>query len=197
MENVGEVLYCPDFAMTRRSDGSYTMAISGKATLEVTPKGIRFAREFMPQFLQRLKAVQLTVGGSFFSGPDSLPAMLSNDPTIFERCRVLEPAPSARLIRQIVANVGATFPGLAGFGVDHAWGAYVDCTPDAVPVISRVDGIDGLVIAAGASGHGFGLGPGLATLAADLATDGTTAVDPTPFRLQRFADGSAIEVGAL
>ena len=31
--NVGEVLYCPDFAMTRRLDGIYTLATSRNATL--------------------------------------------------------------------------------------------------------------------------------------------------------------------
>ena len=70
--NVGEVLYCPDLAMTRRLDGSYTLAISGTATLEITPQGIRFAREFMPQFIRRLKAVQLGIGHSFLSGPESV-----------------------------------------------------------------------------------------------------------------------------
>ncbi len=195
-ENVGEVLYCPDFAMTRRLDGSYTVAISGKATLEITPKGIRFAREFMPQFIERLKSVQLSVGTSFFTGPDSLQAMLSNDPTIFEKCRVLDPAPRQKLVNAMLTNVRTTFPELAEVGVDHAWGAYIDATPDAVPVISKTE-VGGLVIAAGSSGHGFGLGPGIAMLAADLATDRAPCVDPHPFRLTRFEDRSSIEVGSL
>ena len=197
MENLGEVLYCPDFAMTRRLDGSYTIAVSGKATLEITPQGIRFAREFMPQFLQRLKAVQVTLGKSFFSGPESLSTLLGNDPHVFEKIRVLDPAPLARQIRLIVANVNATYPQLGGIEVDHTWGAYVDCTPDAVPVVSTVDSLGGLVIAAGSSGHGFGLGPGLAHLAADLTTNAQPSVDPAPFRLQRLTDGTRIEVGAL
>jgi glycine/D-amino acid oxidase-like deaminating enzyme len=196
MENLGEVLYCPDFAMTRRSDGSYTVAISGKATLEVTPKGIRFFPQFLPQFIQRLKAVQLTVGTSFFTGPDSLGAMVSNDPLIFEKNRVLDPAPNARLINAMMRNVRETWPDQT-FTIDHAWGAYVDCTPDAVPVISKVESISGLVIAAGSSGHGFGLGPGIATLATELALNDTTSVDAAPFRLDRFASGAAIEVGPI
>ena len=196
MENLGEVLYCSDFAMTRRLDGSYTLAISGRATLELTPKGIRFAREFMPQFIQRLKSVQVGIGKSFLTGPDGLDGTFGNDPTIFENNRVLDPAPRARLLTELLANVRSTWPDIP-FEVDHAWGAYVDSTPDAVPVISTVDKISGLVIAAGASGHGFGLGPGLAMLAAELATGADTSVDATPFRLGRFSDGSAIEVGKL
>lgn len=196
VENLGEVLYCPDFALTRRNDGSYTVAISGRATLEITPQGIRYFRQFLPQFIQRLKAVQLTVGKSFFSGPDSLASVMSDDPHIFEKTRVLDPEPNARLVRTMMRNVAETWPQLQGLEIDHAWGAYVDCTPDAIPVISKT-AVDGLIIAAGSSGHGFGLGPGIATLAGELATNAQTSVDAAPFRLQRFGDGSAIEVGAI
>jgi len=195
--NVGEVIYCPDLAMTRRLDGSYTLAISGRASLEITPQGIRFVREFMPQFIQRLKAVQLGLGKSFVSGPDSLPAVLGSDPTIFEKTRVLDPAPNPRLLKEIISNVRGTFPQLADMEIDHVWGAYVDCTPDAVPVISGIDPIGGLFLAAGCSGHGFGLGPGIGYLAAQLVTNETPSVDPTHFRLSRLVDGSKIKVGSL
>ncbi len=195
--NVGEVLYSPDFAMTRRIDGSYTLAISGRATLELTPQGIRFAREFMPQFIQRLKAVQVGLGQSFVSGPDSLSALFSDDPAIFTRNRVLDPAPIGRLVKAILENVRGTFPGLADIEVDHAWGAFVDCTPDAVPVISPVDALGGLYLAAGCSGHGFGLGPGIGYLVAQMAANDTPAVDPSHFRLSRLVDGSKVAVGAL
>jgi len=66
-----------------------------------------------------------------------------------------------------------------------------------VPVISTVDALGGLVIAAGSSGHGFGLGPGIATLAVELARNDPTSVDAAPFRLSRFAGGEAIEVGPI
>ena len=195
--NVGEVLYCPDVAMTRRLGGSYTMAISGRATLEITPQGIRFAREFLPQFIKRFKSVKLRLGSSFFGGPESLGALFGNDATIFERNRVLDPAPNRRLVQVIMDNVRGTFPQLAGLEIDQAWGAYVDCTPDAIPVISGVDTLGGLYLAAGCSGHGFGLGPGVGYLAAELITNETPSVDPTPFRFARLIDGSMINVGPL
>jgi glycine/D-amino acid oxidase-like deaminating enzyme len=195
--NIGEVLYCPDVAMTRRLDGSYTMAISGRATLEVTPQGLRFAREFMPQFIQRLKAVQLGLGKSFLAGPESLTALFGSNAGIFERNRVLDPAPNQRLVKAIIENVRGTFPQLAGLEIDHAWGAYVDCTPDAIPVVSEIDPVQGFYLAAGCSGHGFGLGPGIGYLAAQLIANETTKVDPTHFRLTRLIDGSKIKVGSL
>jgi glycine/D-amino acid oxidase-like deaminating enzyme len=69
----------------------------------------------------------------------------------------------------------------------------IDVTPDAVPIISKVDSHPGLYIATGFSGHGFGIGPAAGELAADLVTDGTPLVDPTPFRFSRFSDGSLIQ----
>lgn len=195
--NVGECLYSPDFALTRRLDGSYTMAISGKATIDITAQGLRYSREFMTQFVRRLKNVRLAVGASLFTGPESLPALLTDNDRIFEQTRVLDPAPQQWLVRRILEGVRSTFPQLADIEADSAWGALVDCSPDAVPVISTVDQVGGLVLAAGCSGHGFGMGPGIGLLAADLLGNDTPCVDPTPFRLSRLVDGSKLQVAAL
>lgn len=195
--NVGEVVYCPDLAMTRRLDGSYTVAISGRVTLELTPQGLRFSREFMPQFIQRLKAVQMGVSASFVNGPESIEAVFGSDPAFFEKTRVLDPAPNGRLVKAILSNLRGTFPQLAGVEIDSAWGAYVDCTPDAVPVVSAMNSFAGLFLAAGCSGHGFGLGPGIGYLAAELVANEAPSIDPTHFRLERLIDGSRIKVGSL
>jgi glycine/D-amino acid oxidase-like deaminating enzyme len=195
--NVGEVLYSPDFAMTRRLDGSYTLAISGRATLELTAQGIRYSRQFMPQFIKRIKAVSMKMGKSMFSGPESIGAMLTNNDRVFETIRVLDPHPSAALVRSIMDNVRGTFPALANIEIDHSWGAFVDCTPDAVPVVSGIETISGLYLAAGCSGHGFGTGPGIGYLASQLIANDTPAVDPDPFRHSRLLDGTKLTVGPL
>lgn len=195
--DVGACLYSPDFAMTRRLDGSYTLAISGKATIDLTAQGLRYAREFLPQFRRRLKNVRLAIGKSLFTGPESLPALLTDNDRIFEQTRVLDPAPQQWLVRRILQGVRAAFPQLADVAVTSAWGAMVDCSPDAVPVISKVDQVNGLVLAAGCSGHGFGMGPGIARLAIDLLVNGTPCVDPAPFRLARLVDGSPLQIAAI
>ena len=195
--DLGGCLYSPDYALTRRLDGSYTMAISGKATIDLTAQGMRYAREFMPQFVRRLKNVRVAVGSSLFSGPESLPALLTDNNLIFEQNRVLDPAPQQWLVKRILANVGHAFPQLSGIAIDSAWGSLVDCTPDAVPVISKVDQVNGLVLAAGCSGHGFGMGPGIGFLAAELLRNAEPSVDITPFRLSRLVDGSRLDIAAL
>ena len=195
--DLGSCLYSPDFAMTRRLDGSYTLAISGKATIDITPQGLRYAREFIPQFYRRLKNVRLAVGRSFVSGPESLPALLTNNDRIFEQNRVLDPAPQQWLVRKVLEGVRGTFPQLANLEIDSTWGALVDCSPDTVPVISKVDQVEGLVLAAGCSGHGFGMGPGIGYLAAELLRNDNPSVDPTAFRLSRLVDGSPLQIAAI
>jgi glycine/D-amino acid oxidase-like deaminating enzyme len=195
--NIGEIIYTPDCALTRRLDGSYTMAISGRATLEVTPQGLRYAKPFIPMFKKRLKAVRLSVGESFISGPESLATWYSGKPHRFGRIRTLDPDPSQSMMRAVLARVRSNFPDLANIEVAEAWGAYVDSTPDALPVISPLESAPGLFLAAGCSGHGFGLGPGVGYLAAQLIANETPTADPAPFRLSRLLDGSKIEVGPI
>lgn len=195
--NLGEALYTPECALTRRLDGGYTLAISGKATLELTPQGLRYARAFLPMFKKRLKAIKFGFGSSFFSGPEALGTWRFDQISPFERSRVLDPAPSGRAIRLLLARARGLFPALGGIGVAESWGAYIDSTPDAVPVISPVDQLRGFFLAAGFSGHGFGLGPGAGRLAAALIVGATPIIDPKPFRLSRLLDGSKAEVGAI
>jgi sarcosine oxidase subunit beta len=71
------------------------------------------------------------------------------------------------------------------------WGGLIDRTPDVIPVLDAVDGYPGLVVGAGFSGHGFGIGPISGEILANLATAGSDdRFDLTPFRLSRFADGN-------
>nr|WP_255762053.1 FAD-binding oxidoreductase [Halomonas alkalisoli] len=195
--DIGDVIYTPDFALTRRLDGSYTMAISGKARLEITPQGLRFGKAFLPMFIKRLGAMEFGIGKSFIHGPEGLAGWGSSTPSTFERNRVLDPAPRSEAIAEILKRVRARFPALANIEVAETWGAYVDCTPDAVPVISAVGEVPGFFLAAGCSGHGFGLGPGIGHLAADLVANDRPCVDPKPYSLSRLTDGSKVEVGAI
>jgi len=148
-------------------------------------------------FVKRLKAVEIGVGSSFFRGPEALNRWEFDEKSPFEQIRVLDPVPDQRAINYLLDSFKRLYPALPGITVSQAWGAYIDSTPDAVPVISPVDRIQGFVLAAGFSGHGFGLGPGAGQLAASMVTGDAPPVDPTPFRYSRFGDGSKVKVGAI
>ena len=95
-----------------------------------------------------------------------------------------------------VTALKAAFPAFRDMKIMQEWAGLIDVTPDAVPVISPVDAVPGLVVATGFSGHGFGIGPAAGRLAADLATGAPPIVDPHAFRFSRFSDGSPIVVEA-
>lgn len=76
-----------------------------------------------------------------------------------------------------------------------AWAGMIDTMPDVVPVVDRVASLPGLTIATGMSGHGFGIGPGMGRVVADLVAGGDPGHDLARFRLSRFTDGSALVPG--
>jgi glycine/D-amino acid oxidase-like deaminating enzyme len=112
----------------------------------------------------------------------------------------LEPADPDRYSNQAgevfldlsVEKVGSRFPGLENASIASTYAGCYDVTPDFNPVISTTP-VDGLVVAAGFSGHGFKISPSVGRLVADLVVDGQSSdphVPESEFRLSRFADGA-------
>jgi len=63
----------------------------------------------------------------------------------------------------------AVYPPLAARSVTRSWAGIEAFTPDDLPVLGPVLGLDGLLIAAGFSGHGFALVPTVGDVLARLA----------------------------
>ena len=63
-------------------------------------------------------------------------------------------------------------------------------------MLDRVDGVDGLYLCSGFSGHGFKLSPMVGALMAELIGDGrAVTMDISPLRLARFAEGNLNRAG--
>ncbi|MEM7562012.1 MAG: FAD-binding oxidoreductase, partial [Pseudomonadota bacterium] len=77
----------------------------------------------------------------------------------------------------------------------ECWAGMIDALPDVVPVMDKAADIDGLWIATGFSGHGFGIGPAAGKIMADLMQGKSVEHDLHRFRLARFSDGSQIIPG--
>ncbi|MCC7275280.1 MAG: FAD-binding oxidoreductase [Alphaproteobacteria bacterium] len=189
-------VHTPGYAFRRREDGGYTVAVGGAGRVELTPQGLRYARKFLPLFLKRRKKLTLGIGRSFLSGPEARASWSLDQVSPFERTRVLDPPADPRLIEAAMGRLRAAYPALAGLRVVEAWGGLIDSTPDARPVISPAGPLRGFFVAAGFSGHGFGLGPGAGRLAADLVAGDPPIVDPAPFRYSRLVDGSPLRPSA-
>lgn len=189
-------LSMPGAVIRRRVDGGYTIAIRGRGRLELTPQGLRYAREFWPMFMKRRSAgLTIRLGRSFLEGPEAFARWSADSVSPFEKTRVLDPEPDMGVVREGLRGLVQAYPQLAGIRAAESWGGWIDCTPDAIPVISPVEALPGFFLATGFSGHGFGIGPAAGRLAADLVTGAAPLVDPHPFRYARLVDGS--DLGAV
>jgi glycine/D-amino acid oxidase-like deaminating enzyme len=103
-----------------------------------------------------------------------------------ERVRILDPVPDRRLVAETHQRALALLPALRNTASTTAWAGYIDSTPDGVPAIGEVSGLRGFYLAAGFSGHGFGIGPGAGHLVADLITGVSPIVEPRPYHPDRF-----------
>lgn len=190
--------YTSTFACCPQIDGSYTVSVSGRGRLEPGAQSIRYARQFYPTFKSRGKNLKFNLGiKPFLMGPEALGSWDFDRQSPFERVRILDPAADADMVQEGLAAMRKEYPALANIKLAQAWGGMIDSTPDAIPVISTVDKLPGLVLSAGYSAHGFGIGPGAGRLAADLATDATPVVDPTPYRYSRLVDGSGLDAPGM
>ncbi len=179
--------------LRRRDDGCYTVALAGRGQVDIAPQNIRYALKFYPLYRSNIaKKLGFRLNRSFFSGPEAAGRWTHRDVSPFEKMRVLDPAPDSGQLREALQQLVQLFPQLQGIGVDHAWGGWIDTTPDLVPVIDRIESVPGLFVASGFSGHGFGIGPGAGQLCAQLVNEQPLFTDITPYRLARFAHGAAM-----
>ena len=181
-----DALHTAQVSVTRRGRG-HTLAISGRARVDVTPQQLRFATSFVPMFLRRRRS--LAPGGleGMRSGHETLARWALDRPTPMEARRILDPKVDRSQIAETLRRARALFPDLANVPMTASWAGYIDSTPDGVPAIGELAEVPGLILAAGFSGHGFGIGPGAGHLIADLVTGATPIVDPVPYHPARFA----------
>jgi glycine/D-amino acid oxidase-like deaminating enzyme len=185
-QGLPDALHTHSISITRRGDLGYALAMSGRGRVDVTPQQLRFSPQFLPMFLKRWRV--LAPGGleGIRSGHETLKRWALDAPTPMERMRILDPTPDQGAIKTMHARAVKLVPGLGKAAITSAWAGYIDATPDGVPGIGSVDQVPGFILAAGFSGHGFGIGPGSGHLIADLVTGSEPIVDPKPYEPKRF-----------
>ena len=187
----------PGLAIRRRADGGYTVATGDLAEHYLSPASFRYFTKFLKLLKISAKDVRLRP-----AAPKGDPGAwgqprrwTAEEVSPFERRRVLNPAPSAAAVKRIEERLPGRFPALKGAKLAEAWAGMIDVTPDAVPTLGEDPGIAGLYIATGLSGHGFGIGPAIGRIMADLMEGGGAGHDLSRFRPTRFSDGSEIRPG--
>ncbi|WP_439124820.1 NAD(P)/FAD-dependent oxidoreductase [Marivita sp.] len=185
------------FAFRTRADGGASLAAGGFHELFVGPDAVRA----LPKYRTQLMADPF--GTRFLPvAPKGYPdawgtkrQWAEDEVSPFEGIRVLNPKPNSRKLKKVAAEVEHLFPEVGPIRYRAMWAGMIDTMPDVVPVVDRVDAISGLTIGTGMSGHGFGIGPGMGKVLADLVCGDSTGHDLHRFRLSRFSDGSRMDLG--
>jgi sarcosine oxidase subunit beta len=147
------------------------MLLTDQAPARLVPVVGCFGR---PLSLKQLAAGAYLIGGGW-------PARVPDD--ALNRWEVLEPS-----VRGSLEVARTVYPPLAERTVARSWAGIEAFMPDDLPALGPPPGIDGLLIAAGFSGHGFALVPAVGDVLARLAL----GVDPRAhlwrgLRADRFA----------
>ncbi|GAT08876.1 FAD-binding oxidoreductase [Mycolicibacterium novocastrense] len=138
--------------------------------------------------LVSLQYVRPELGGEILFGNSDLSEPENADPDAYSN-RATE-----SFVDLTVERVGTRFPGFTDAAITGSYAGCYDATPDWNPVISAT-AIDGVLVAAGFSGHGFKIAPAVGRLIADLVVDGRSSdprIPETDFRLSRFVDGDLL-----
>ncbi len=103
---------------------------------------------------------------------------------------------SPGFIQDIWSRLARRIPSLADAEFSTGYAGLYTSTPDSHPIMDAVEGIDGLYVCTGFSGHGFKLSPMVGVLMAELMLEGgATSIDISPLRISRFAEGDLNNTG--
>jgi glycine/D-amino acid oxidase-like deaminating enzyme len=178
------------FGFRKRMDGGYTVATLGVRTIDLVPDQFRLLPAYLPAVRLHWKKLRFRVGRRWIEEWRTPRRWGLDQKSPFEAVRALDPEPDQFVVDRARTAAAQAFPLFHQAQVAESWGGMIDVMPDAIPVISPVESLPGFFIATGFSGHGFGIGPGAGKLVADIVAGDPTLVDPAPFRLSRFTDGS-------
>lgn len=178
------------FAFRKRVDGGYTISHRHLSVADILPDSFRLFSRFLPALLLDFSGLKLRFGKRFFDEARLKRRWALDEVSPFEQVRILDPEPVHAVLDEAAGSLKDYFPAFRDMKIAERWAGAIDAMPDAVPVISKVDKLEGFHLCTGFSGHGFGLGPGAGKLMAQLVTGETPCVDPAPFRYTRYFDGT-------
>ncbi|MDP6081478.1 MAG: FAD-dependent oxidoreductase [Arenicellales bacterium] len=91
-------------------------------------------------------------------------------------------------VQDVWSRFAKRAPDLETAEFTHGYAGLYTTTPDAHPIIDRVDGVQGVYICTGFSGHGFKLAPAVGRCMSELVLDGTCD-DIRSLKMSRFLRG--------
>ena len=90
-------------------------------------------------------------------------------------------------IHTIANNVLRVIPGIKKLRIIRAFAGLRPYTPDGLPILGRVESIEGFIMAAGHEGDGITLAPITGEMIAQLVSTGSAPLLCDDLRLERFS----------
>ncbi|MEM8743789.1 MAG: FAD-binding oxidoreductase, partial [Pseudomonadota bacterium] len=176
----GPNISSPGLALRRRSDGGYTVTSGDRAEHYLSAGSFRYFTKYINLMKATARDIRIYPRPpANYPGAWGMARRWSADEVSpFERMRVVNPEPSSAVVRDIENRLPQRFPALRETKLAEAWAGLIDVTPDAVPVLGEAEGLSGLYFATGLSGHGFGIGPAIGRIMADILTGNATGHVP-------------------
>ena len=183
----------PGASIRQRMDGGYTIGRVGAAGFDIIPASLRHLRTFLPLVKDRWSILKLSLGSEFF-GPLGYQRWSADEASPFERVRTMNPEPDAQLLDDVMQSARTLYPQLSQSRIAESWAGMIDVMPDEIATVGTWPELPGLVVATGLSGHGFGLGPAVGKLAAELISGATPMAGADRMSPLRFKSAKAQRV---
>jgi sarcosine oxidase subunit beta len=88
---------------------------------------------------------------------------------------------------ELMASVNVQgMPMLKNVRVIRSYANFFPHTEDDLPILGKVDGVEGFIMACGHNGHGIGMGPGSGKMIQELICTGETSIPLDELSLSRF-----------
>lgn len=176
----------PDFSFRKHQDGGFIITQRGKLDAPLTLDHLLIGRHYLPQLKGQRSFLKIGLGKYALQDLSLARRWDRDQVSPFEKIRTMNPEANTQLNQDALNNLKAAWPMFEKAEIEQAWAGVIDVTPDSNPVIDRISQIEGLTIATGFSGHGFGTSPAAGQLAADLVSGHPPLIDPKPYRFNRF-----------
>lgn len=178
-----------DFGIRRTVGGGMVIAPRTAHDFHVGPDAFASFRDFLPALRRdfRSTSFHLSAPSGYPDGWRTERHWSFDRQSPFERERILNPAPNMAMIAEVQTALARCFPALGRPKLKATWAGMIDTMPDVVPIVDHAP-VPGLTIATGMSGHGFGIGPGMGRVVANLVADRAVGHDLGRFKLSRFTN---------
>ena len=180
----------PGVSWRRQVDGGYTICVIG-GHVPVVPAVLRYAGRYLALLKSVHWDLDVSVGRTFLQELATPSRWKLDAVSPFERRRVLEPEISAKFTALAREKIVAFQPAFRDMRSGEVWAGVLCTPPDNSPTLSPVSSVPGLFLATGFS-YGLTMAPAVGKAMAELVTGATPSIDLTPYRYERYIDGTPL-----